>query len=200
MSMLGRPLLSRAKALASTTLGSDIRQELFGGPSNYQIRTATKRGGGSSKNGRDSAGRRLGVKKFTDQYVLPGQIIVRQRGSEFHAGQHVGKGSDHTLYALEPGYIKFYSHHLPFPHLEPIAPGQESDAMRAAALAGSGSVVKRPRALRQYIGIVRDRADRLPRDERAKGRDRRFWGWPKEVAASAVAVEEPISATTEPGA
>ncbi|EIW70128.1 hypothetical protein TREMEDRAFT_23999, partial [Tremella mesenterica DSM 1558] len=72
------------------------------------IRTATKKGGGKSKNGRDSIGKRLGVKKFTDQYVLPGQILIRQRGTEYHPGQNVGKGKDHTLYALEPGYVKFY--------------------------------------------------------------------------------------------
>ncbi|CAO3590184.1 unnamed protein product [Absidia cylindrospora] len=59
--------------------------------------------GGSSRNGRDSAGRRLGVKKFGGQEVVPGNIIVRQRGTKFHAGDH-----DHTLYALEPGYVQFY--------------------------------------------------------------------------------------------
>ena len=61
---------------------------------------ATKKAGGSSKNGRDSAGRRLGVKKFGGQFVLPGNIIVRQRGTRILPGQHVGMGSDHSIFAL----------------------------------------------------------------------------------------------------
>ncbi|KAG2231500.1 ribosomal L27 protein-domain-containing protein [Thamnidium elegans] len=73
-----------------------------------QVRWATKKSGGSSRNGRDSAGRRLGVKKFGGQEVIPGNIIVRQRGTKFHAGDNVGMGKDHTLYALEPGYVRFY--------------------------------------------------------------------------------------------
>ncbi|TXT05910.1 hypothetical protein VHUM_03671 [Vanrija humicola] len=176
--MLGGPLLPRAKALASTSLGADLRQQLFAGPSGLQtqIRTATKRGGGSSKNGRDSAGKRLGIKKWSEQYVLPGQIIVRQRGSEIHAGQHVGEGKDRTLYALEPGYVKFYTSSLPFPHR---AVNPATAAAKDAALPN----VNKPRGVRQYIGIVREKTDKLPRDERAHGRERRFWGWPKEAAA-----------------
>ncbi|KAI8642915.1 ribosomal L27 protein-domain-containing protein [Parasitella parasitica] len=73
-----------------------------------QVRWATKKSGGSSRNGRDSAGRRLGVKKFGGQEVIPGNIIVRQRGTKFHPGDNVGIGKDHTLYALEPGYVRFY--------------------------------------------------------------------------------------------
>ncbi|KAF7729648.1 54S ribosomal protein L2 mitochondrial [Apophysomyces ossiformis] len=73
-----------------------------------QVRWASKKSGGSSRNGRDSAGRRLGVKKFGGQQVIPGNIIVRQRGTTFHAGDNVGMGKDHTLYALEPGYVHFY--------------------------------------------------------------------------------------------
>ncbi|CAO3609474.1 unnamed protein product [Cunninghamella blakesleeana] len=69
---------------------------------------ASKKSGGSSRNGRDSAGRRLGVKKFGGQYVLPGNIIVRQRGTKFHPGEHIGMGKDHTLYALESGFVQFY--------------------------------------------------------------------------------------------
>ncbi|KAI8975024.1 ribosomal L27 protein-domain-containing protein [Mycotypha africana] len=72
------------------------------------MRWATKRAGGSSRNGRDSAGRRLGIKKYGGQEVIPGNIIVRQRGTKFHAGDNVGMGKDHTLYALERGYVKFY--------------------------------------------------------------------------------------------
>ncbi|KAI0028163.1 ribosomal L27 protein-domain-containing protein [Vararia minispora EC-137] len=72
------------------------------------IRTATKRGGGSVSNHGGSPGKRLGIKKFSDQYVIPGNIIVRQRGRQFHPGQHVKIGRDHTIYAVAPGYVRFY--------------------------------------------------------------------------------------------
>ena len=68
---------------------------------------ATKKAGGSSKNGRDSKGRRLGVKKYGDQVVIPGNIIVRQRGTKIHPGDNVGMGKDHTLFALCDGTIQF---------------------------------------------------------------------------------------------
>jgi large subunit ribosomal protein L27 len=68
---------------------------------------ATKKAGGSSRNGRDSAGRRLGVKKFGGQVVIPGNIIVRQRGTEYHPGDDVGMGKDHTLFALKEGRVQF---------------------------------------------------------------------------------------------
>lgn len=68
---------------------------------------AHKKAGGSSRNGRDSAGRRLGVKKFGDQAVVAGNIIVRQRGTKVHPGANVGMGSDHTLFALVDGRVKF---------------------------------------------------------------------------------------------
>ena len=68
---------------------------------------ATKKAGGSSRNGRDSAGRRLGVKKYGDQAVIPGNIIVRERGTRIHPGENVGMGTDHTLFALTKGKVKF---------------------------------------------------------------------------------------------
>ncbi|MDP3298832.1 MAG: 50S ribosomal protein L27 [Phenylobacterium sp.] len=68
---------------------------------------AHKKSGGSSRNGRDSAGRRLGVKKFGGEAVLAGNIIVRQRGTKYYPGANVGIGRDHTLVALEPGAVKF---------------------------------------------------------------------------------------------
>ena len=68
---------------------------------------ATKKAGGSSRNGRDSAGRRLGVKIYGDQTVIPGNIIVRQRGTRIHAGENVGMGTDHTLFSLIKGTVKF---------------------------------------------------------------------------------------------
>jgi large subunit ribosomal protein L27 len=68
---------------------------------------AHKKAGGSSRNGRDSAGRRLGVKRFGGENVPAGAIIVRQRGTKFHPGSNVGLGKDHTLFALETGEVCF---------------------------------------------------------------------------------------------
>ena len=68
---------------------------------------ATKKAGGSSRNGRDSAGRRLGVKKYGGETVIPGNIIVRQRGTKFHPGSNVGLGRDHTLFATSEGKVTF---------------------------------------------------------------------------------------------
>ena len=69
---------------------------------------AHKKGGGSSKNGRDSESKRLGVKRFGGQLVQAGTIIIRQRGTKFHPGKNVGIGRDHTLFALEKGYVHFH--------------------------------------------------------------------------------------------
>jgi large subunit ribosomal protein L27 len=71
---------------------------------------AHKKAGGSSRNGRDSESKRLGVKAFGGELVNAGSIIVRQRGTQFHPGQHVGIGKDHTLFALVPGKVKFAPH------------------------------------------------------------------------------------------
>ena len=68
---------------------------------------AHKKAGGSSRNGRDSAGRRLGVKKYGGESVLAGNIIVRQRGTKVNAGENVGMGKDHTLFALTDGKVAF---------------------------------------------------------------------------------------------
>lgn len=68
---------------------------------------AHKKGGGSSKNGRDSAGQRRGVKKFGGEFVKAGNIIVRQLGTKFHPGKNVGLGKDYTIYALIDGIVKF---------------------------------------------------------------------------------------------
>jgi large subunit ribosomal protein L27 len=69
---------------------------------------AHKKAGGSSRNGRDSAGRRLGVKKFGGELVIPGNILVRQRGTKFYPGTNVGIGKDHTLFALVEGRVAFH--------------------------------------------------------------------------------------------
>jgi large subunit ribosomal protein L27 len=68
---------------------------------------AHKKAGGSSRNGRDTAGRRLGVKKFGAEEVLAGNILVRQRGTKFHPGANVGMGQDHTLFAKATGTVSF---------------------------------------------------------------------------------------------
>ena len=68
---------------------------------------AHKKAGGSSRNGRDSAGRRLGVKKFGGEVVISGNIIVRQRGTKFHPGTNVGIGKDHTIFATKDGKVFF---------------------------------------------------------------------------------------------
>ena len=68
---------------------------------------ATKKAGGSSRNGRDSPGRRLGVKKYGGQRVAPGNIIVRQRGTKIHPGDHVSMGKDHSIFSLVKGKVYF---------------------------------------------------------------------------------------------
>jgi large subunit ribosomal protein L27 len=70
---------------------------------------AHKKAGGSSRNGRDSAGRRLGVKKFGGEAVVPGNIVVRQRGTKWHPGVNIGMGKDHTLFATVEGKVQFVS-------------------------------------------------------------------------------------------
>lgn len=70
---------------------------------------ATKKAGGSSRNGRDSDGQRLGVKKFGSERVIAGNIIVRQRGTKFHPGSNVGMGKDHTIFAMMDGVVEFSS-------------------------------------------------------------------------------------------
>ena len=68
---------------------------------------AHKKAGGSTRNGRDSAGRRLGVKKFGGEVVIPGNIIIRQRGTKYHPGKNVSIGKDHTIFAVKEGVVSF---------------------------------------------------------------------------------------------
>jgi large subunit ribosomal protein L27 len=70
---------------------------------------AHKKAGGSSRNGRDSDGRRLGVKKFGGESVVAGNIIIRQRGTKWHPGRNIGMGKDHTLFALVDGVVEFHA-------------------------------------------------------------------------------------------
>ena len=90
---------------------------------------AHKKAGGSSRNGRDSKGRRLGVKKFGGETVLGGNIIVRQRGTKWHPGANVGIGTDHTLYALTGGKVAFHSKGdgRTYISVEPPAPAEGSE-------------------------------------------------------------------------
>lgn len=71
---------------------------------------ASKKGAGSTRNGRDSNAQRLGVKKFGGQQVIAGNIIIRQRGTQFYPGRNVGIGTDHTLFALSDGTVEFATH------------------------------------------------------------------------------------------
>jgi large subunit ribosomal protein L27 len=84
---------------------------------------AHKKAGGSSRNGRDTAGRRLGVKHFGGEAVIPGNIIVRQRGTKWHPGDNVGLGKDHTLFALTDGQVAFRDGKLgrKYVHVMPIS-------------------------------------------------------------------------------
>lgn len=68
---------------------------------------AHKKGAGSTNNGRDSRSKRLGVKKYGGEFVIPGNIIIRQRGSHIHPGNNVGMGKDYTLFAMIDGHVKF---------------------------------------------------------------------------------------------
>ena len=68
---------------------------------------AHKKAGGSTRNGRDTAGRRLGVKKFGGELVIPSNIIIRQRGTKYHPGENVGIGKDHTIFSLQKGNVLF---------------------------------------------------------------------------------------------
>ena len=86
---------------------------------------AHKKAGGSTRNGRDSESKRLGVKKSGGQHVLAGNIIVRQRGTQFHPGENVGCGRDHTLFAKADGYVRFVTRgprNRKFVTVEPAAP------------------------------------------------------------------------------
>ncbi len=91
---------------------------------------ATKKAGGSSKNGRDSAGRRLGVKRYGGEIVLAGNIIVRQRGTQYKPGKNVGLGKDHTIFSLIDGQVLFSRGvgDRPIVHVLPANDGQNAQA------------------------------------------------------------------------
>ena len=86
---------------------------------------AHKKAGGSTRNGRDSNPKFLGVKRFGGQLVNAGEILVRQRGTRFHAGEGVGLGRDHTLYALNTGTVQFIKKGQPYRQFVKIVPAQQ---------------------------------------------------------------------------
>jgi large subunit ribosomal protein L27 len=94
---------------------------------------AHKKAGGSSRNGRDSAGRRLGVKKFGGEVVSSGSILVRQRGTKFYPGKNVGIGKDHTLFALIEGFVAFETKKLDRTYVSVLAPLEAEDVAEALA-------------------------------------------------------------------
>lgn len=91
---------------------------------------AHKKSGGSSRNGRDSESKRLGVKKFGGERVLAGNILVRQRGTTFHPGDNVGLGRDHTLFALVQGAVKFSTKRGGRSYVS-VMPANDTEAMAA---------------------------------------------------------------------
>lgn len=121
---------------AKDRVGSVYTSVIMAGVSSMQVRTATKRAAGSKTHMKDSRGRRLGPKKQDGVFVIPGQIIMRQRGTKFYPGENVGIGRDHTIFATEPGWVRYYldpfhpkrkfigvalkrEMRLPSPHFEP---------------------------------------------------------------------------------
>ncbi|XP_028088262.1 uncharacterized protein LOC114288847 [Camellia sinensis] len=103
--------------------GHSVQEDVTGGGLSLTFRHwASKKTAGSTKNGRDSKPKNLGVKKFGGERVIPGNIIVRQRGTRFHPGNYVGMGKDHNLYAMNEGCVKFEWHKLSgrkWVHVEP---------------------------------------------------------------------------------
>ncbi|KAI0807743.1 ribosomal L27 protein-domain-containing protein [Fomes fomentarius] len=125
---------------------ADILRSPFGPAGLGQVRTATKRAGGTVSNHGGSPGKRLGVKKFSDEYVIPGNILVRQRGSVFHPGQHVKMGRDHTLYATVPGFVRFYK-----------VPGSRKDRKFVGIVLNKGEKLPRDETNRgrsRFFGLV----------------------------------------------
>jgi len=133
----------RFAACAATAAAATAATAPFGlAWGGVSCRTATKKAGGSSKNGRDSPGQRLGVKKFGGQTVLAGNILVRQRGLTFKAGDGVGVGRDYTLFALRPGWVKFsYDVHRKksYVHIADSSPHPHEQLAAAAAAAQAAS-------------------------------------------------------------
>ena len=112
---------------------------------------AHKKAGGSSRNGRDSAGRRLGVKKFGGESVLAGNIIMRQRGTKVHPGENVGMGKDHTLFALVEGKVAF----------KDMIPGVTTKAERDASGGRAMVVIEHKEDLNPQVEVCNSKGEPL---------------------------------------
>lgn len=143
----------------------------FGFGGSIQTRNSAKRGGGTTKNNRNSAGRRLGVKRTGSTAVMAGNIIVRQRGTQWHAGENVKMGRDHTLYATEPGFVRFYKA-APRPAASEAAPipsmgGSPVRLPRARTILPRSPEHGRPhpsstKKQRTFVGVVLHAHEKLP--------------------------------------
>ena len=120
---------------------------------------AHKKGQGSSKNGRESHSKRLGVKKFGGEFVLAGNILVRQRGTQFHPGLGVGLGKDHTLFAKRHGVVEFETkrNNRKYIHVQPVAELEE--AMQNAVKAAQEEVVEAPKAAKKEAKKAEPKAE-----------------------------------------
>lgn len=162
---------SAALARASLSL-ADSPLPAFGFGAAVQTRNSAKRGGGTTKNNRNSVGRRLGVKKAGSTAVVSGNIIVRQRGTSWHPGEHVRMGRDHTLYATAPGFVRFYKPH-PEANSATKAPPAPMGALPLRPLPRDTVYALSPEAVRphpssrkrerRYVGVVLHRDEKLPR-------------------------------------
>lgn len=160
--------LMPSAALARASLSGSL--PTFGFGPGVQTRNSAKRGGGTTKNNRNSAGRRLGIKRAGSTSVIPGNIIVRQRGTHWHPGEHVKMGKDHTLYATVPGFVRFYK---PWPRgaPKPATPALGDLPLRLARpqtvqAKSPSSVRPHPSANtreRRYVGVVLRADEQLPR-------------------------------------
>jgi large subunit ribosomal protein L27 len=130
---------------------------------------AHKKGGGSSRNGRDSNSQRLGVKRFGGQHVLSGNILIRQRGTKFHAGENVMMGKDHTLFAVAEGYVVFEKPYRGkrmisvYPELTPVAPEQKPAAKKLEPMSvGELGKVATPKAKAADAPVAEKVAEEAP--------------------------------------
>lgn len=139
----------------------------FGG--SIQTRNSAKRGGGTAKNTRNNPGKRLGIKRYGNTFVSAGEILVRQRGTEWHPGENVGRGRDHTLFATVPGFVRYYR----APSLPPAAGGAPAQelALRTPAprpVRAAFPEARKPhpsstKRLRHFVGVVLSSDQQLPR-------------------------------------
>ncbi|WFD29018.1 54S ribosomal protein L2 mitochondrial [Malassezia sp. CBS 17886] len=169
-SLLARASLSERGPLPPFSFGAAV-----------QTRNSAKRGGGTTKNNRNSAGRRLGIKRLGANFAQPGDIIVRQRGTSWHPGENVSMGRDHTLYATVPGFVKFYKPPpLPERGAQRLAPlgGLPLRRLQPTEIQPPCPEAVRPhpsssRPERRYVGVVLSRDAVLPAP-RGKPRARLF--------------------------